>query len=582
MGNNQNKTELNIKTIAMAAALAILIGILCFFVFRHSTLGNATTDVDSPIVTDTPDVSDTDEPVEQTPEPTPEATPFAPYAVEETEPDLYLSSTDIMVDGEIIEGDYEAAYEISFGSSDEYTELKGVTTFRGNNYRDTASYGTADITEGKFEVSWTNYVGSLSAPDGSTWTGVGWTGQPLIVEWDIETRQNMNMYDWAKNTETLVEVIQTTMDGWIYFYELETGDATRDAMYLGFTVKGTGTLDPRGYPILYVGGGYTSYEGESRAFIISLIDCSIIYEYGCNDSFAWRAWSMFDSSPLVDAETDTLIHAGENGILYIIRLNSEYDAEAGTVSVEPTVVKWRYYGERTSLYSYWLGFEASPVIYESQIYLADNGGNLICLDLNTLKVNWVQDILDDSNSTPVLEVEDGHPYIYISTSFHSGWRASEYSTTNVPIWKIDAETGEIVWQVDYECYTVSSVSGGVQGSIAIGKNNVSDLIFVPVARTPQASTGQLVALDKTTGEEVWCVDTQMYSWSSPVVFYDDEGNGYIIYCTSGYYIYLLDAETGEKLDSMNIGGNIEASPAVYENYVVIGTRAEQLYGIKMT
>ena len=29
----------------------------------------------------------------------------------------------------------------------------------------------------------------------------------------------------------------------------------------------------------------------------------------------------------------------------------------------------------------------------------------MCLDLNTLQLVWVQDTLDDSNSTPVLEIE---------------------------------------------------------------------------------------------------------------------------------------------------------------------------------
>lgn len=53
----------------------------------------------------------------------------------------------------------------------------------------------------------------------------------------------MNMYDWAKEAETLVEVVYPSMDGYIYFYELQTGKATRDALNLGYTFKGTGTLD---------------------------------------------------------------------------------------------------------------------------------------------------------------------------------------------------------------------------------------------------------------------------------------------------------------------------------------------------
>lgn len=113
--------------------------------------------------------------------------------------------------------------------------------------------------------------------------------------------------------------------------------------------------------------------------------------------------------------------------------------------------------------------------------MADNGGNLMCLNLNTLQLVWVQDVLDDSNSTPVLEIENGHLYLYVSTSFRLGWRSNDSAT--IPIWKIDAETGEIIWHTDYECYTDDGVSGGVQSTIACGKNSFSDYIYVTVSKT---------------------------------------------------------------------------------------------------
>ena len=219
-----------------------------------------------------------------------------------------------------------------------------------------------------------------------------------------------------------------------------------------------------------------------------------MFEFGHNETFANRGWHMFDSSPLVSAETDQLIYPGENGILYIIHLNTKYNEQTGELSVDPdNIVKWKYNGVRSGS-RYWLGVESSAAIINNYIFLADNGGNLMCLDLNTLELVWVQDVLDDTNCSPVVDIEDGHPYIYISTSFHYGWRS--YSTAAIPIFKIDAETGEIVWRTDYTCYTVQDLSGGVQGTIAVGKNKLSDMIFVPVARTPGASSGTLAALKK--------------------------------------------------------------------------------------
>lgn len=564
------------KTVVGIVIFVALLAVLVMVVMRGVAANKALEETaESPAVT-----------VQPTPTPTPEPTPtpvglpdFKPHFVDGTEPERLISSTAIMVDGEVVE-EYESDYEINFDLPERYTELEGIVTFRGDNFRSGAAYGTAAVSSKTLTKAWSKSTSGLSDSDGIYWSGSGWTGQPLIVKWPEATRKNISaMYDWAREKEGLVEVIYATLDGHVYFYELTSGEYTREPLNLGLNYKGAGALDPRGYPILYVGSGVDSVNGRSRVKVVNLIDNSVMFEFGHNETFANRGWHMFDSSPLVSAETDQLIYPGENGILYIIHLNTKYNEQTGELSVDPdNIVKWKYNGVRSGS-RYWLGVESSAAIINNYIFLADNGGNLMCLDLNTLKLVWVQDVFDDTNCSPVVDVEDGHPYIYISTSFHYGWRS--YSTAAIPIFKIDAETGEIVWRTDYTCYTVQDLSGGVQGTIAVGKNKLSDMIFVPIARTPGASSGTLAALKKETGEVVWEKETSMYSWSSPVDFYDADGNGYLLYCNSGFNMFLIDGKTGEQLDYMNLGGNIEASPAMYGNYAVVGTRAMRTYCIQV-
>ena len=568
--------KITAKTVVGIVIFVALIAVLVMVVMRGVAANKALEETaESPAVT-----------VQPTPTPTPEPTPtpvglpdFKPHSVDGTEPERLISSTAIMVDGEVVE-QYESDYEINFDLPERYTELEGIVTFRGDNFRSGAAYGTAAVSSKTLTKAWSKSTSGLSDSDGIYWSGSGWTGQPLIVKWPEATRKNISaMYDWAREKEGLVEVIYATLDGHVYFYELTSGEYTREPLNLGFNYKGAGALDPRGYPILYVGSGVDSVNGRSRVKVVNLIDNSVMFEFGHNETFANRGWHMFDSSPLVSAETDQLIYPGENGILYIIHLNTKYNEQTGELSVDPdNIVKWKYNGVRSGS-RYWLGVESSAAIINNYIFLADNGGNLMCLDLNTLELVWVQDVLDDTNCSPVVDVENGHPYIYISTSFHYGWRS--YSTAAIPIFKIDAETGEIVWRTDYTCYTVQDLSGGVQGTIAVGKNKLSDMIFVPVARTPGASSGTLAALKKETGEVVWEKETSMYSWSSPVDFYDADGNGYLLYCNSGFNMFLIDGKTGEQLDYMNLGGNIEASPAMYGNYAVVGTRAMRTYCIQV-
>ena len=267
--------------------LVLLLAVLGFIIYKAIIANNnANAPVESPAVV-TPEPS-----VEPTPEPTPEPygiENFNPHAVESTMPEKLVKSTAINVNGENVEN-YISPYEINFDVGSKYTDVEGIVTFRGNNFRTSAAYGTANVVNGKFSTVWTNSIGGLSDANGNYWSGNGWVGQPLIVRWPDATRKNITaMYDWARQQDGLVEVIYASMDGYIHFYELESGKTTRDAMFVGYTFKGAGALDPRGYPIMYVGSGVHSVNGRSRSFIINLIDNTVMYEFGHNDGFADRA-----------------------------------------------------------------------------------------------------------------------------------------------------------------------------------------------------------------------------------------------------------------------------------------------------
>lgn len=509
-----------------------------------------------------------------------------PHAVEQTQPQAWGMNWEIFTAASEIISTYQRPEPISLGAPSDYFSLPGIPTFRGNPYRNDASYGTAVLTEKRFsDMIWTQGTGSIPTSDGtSSWTGSGWTGQPLIVEWDAQTRRNMNLYEDKKNQENLTEVIYATLDGTIYFMDLQDGSYTRDPIYIGMTFKGAGALDPRGYPLMYVGSGDYTVEGTApKMFIISLIDGSILYTYGDYDPAALRSWCAFDSSPLVDAETDTLIWPGENGILYTIKLNSVYDAAAGTISIAPEqTVRTRYMSGRSGSGSYWLGYECSVSVIDHYAYLSENGGMFYCIDLNTMELVWAQDTKDDSNSTPVAEVnaETGRGYIYTAPSLH--WTAVD-GYGSISIYKLDAITGEIIWKNDYPCATVDGVSGGVQGTPVLGRkgSNIENLIIYPVARTPDVWSGLLVALDKETGEEVWRFNMDYYAWSSPVAVYDEAGNAHIVLFDSEGNGFLMDGATGRVVDQINVGSLVEASPAVYQNRLIVGTRGQRICAIDL-
>ncbi len=535
------------------------------------------------------------------PSPTPTPTPTPPYeiphAVDSTQPSVYGLTTAVEVNGEKVDS-YEREDKIEFLPDEAYTNADGIITFRGDNYRDNAAYGTATVTNRKLTGVWSVETGELQRgigyEEGRTWTGSGWVGQPLIVRWPDNIKQLMNMYDWAKQKSGLVEVILATMDGNVYFLDLETGEATRDKLHIGMPFKGAGALDPRGYPILYLGSGdmYEADEEKSRAMAYSLIDFTRLYEFGKqNDEFALRDWHAYDSSPLVDAETDTLIYPGENGILYTVKLNTKFDETTGELSMNPdTPVKMRYAGTRStypesSTNLFWLGYETSIATLGEYGYLGTNDGFLQCINLNTMSIVWAQDIKDDTNGSPVLETDFANrtAYIYIGSSLH--FTADSDKMGDVSLYKVNAITGEIVWQHSEHVSTKSGVSGGIQATALLGKGNISDLVIIPFARTPSEDSGVLLALDKSTGAVRWTYNMEKYTWSSPIAVYDESGNAYIVVCEgsdTGGKVFLLDGKTGTLLNTFDAEKNIEASPAAYGNMVVFGTRGMKIWGIKIS
>ena len=602
--NQRNRTQSNRLTtvvILLAVTLVVLLGLL----FAQGSFGKGIiADSPKPSAGNTPSPTKTAEP---TPDPTPTPEPTPPPEITDPEQlvlDIaslpsYVSKTTVsegvyqkkFSDGGTItysvyqndkKVDYKPSYTLAFPRAKAYTEQEGVTTFRGNNYRDTASYGTRDIKEKKLEIIWEQGTGAISAHN-SYWPGSGWTGQPIIINWPEETRKIMNLNAEFKNKD-LTEVIYPILDGNIYFLDLETGKPTRNKINLGFTIKGTGMVDPRGYPLFYTGMGLNENNGKYTEFkyrAYNLLDQTEIFSIKGKDALSYRgSWGAFDSSAILSKETDTLINVGENGLIYKTKLNTRFDAVSGTLSMSPEVTKFQYKSSYNSPGADY-GIENSPAIYRNLMYTIDNGGTLLCLDINKLEPVWMYDIKDDTDSTIVLEEEEDGVFIYTANEVDKRCAGGKASKADCNIRKFNALTGELVWQKDYTCYYRSGINGGVLGTPLIGKDDIADRIMFPVCFTGSQMDGKFVALNKKTGEEIWVRDLTNYSWSSPVAIKSDDGKTYGLLCGYDGYMRLFDPMTGEDIDKVSLGVNIESSPSVYNDIAVVGSYAQKIFGVRI-
>lgn len=492
----------------------------------------------------------------------------------------YQFTEDVIVDGEVTKYYFDND-NINFEDSSEYGSDLGVLTFRGNNYRDGGSYGTVDIQEEKLEIIWDFDIGIIKTPSGGFWPGVGWTGQPSIINWEPEVLATMNVYPQFKNTD-LKEVIYATLDGNIYFCDLETGEWTREPINMGYPTKGSVSVDERGYPILYTGQGINENDSEflnPKFRMYDLTDQSVIYLIEGNDKDALRRWYAFDSSGLLDSKNDTFYELGENGIIYKIKLNTDFNLSTGELTLDPIITKFRY----TNPFGTRYGFESSPVIYDHYLFATDNSGMLICIDLQTFKTMWIYSLGDDADSSPVLEVTNEGVFLYAATEVDRQGDEENEEDQYYPsyIRKFNALTGQLIWQVEYECYYDSVINGGVLSSPIIGKNDLEGLVIYSIAKTGSKGAGKLVALDKATGQVVWEDVFDAYSWSSPTAIYTPSLKGYILFCNYYGQMNLIEGISGIVKDTISLGANIEGTPAVYENIAVIGSYAQKIFGVKI-
>jgi len=560
----------------------------------------------APVITEIPTPEPTPEPTEApTPEPTetpePTATPgptMAPTAtplprLEATAGAGSLKSTDTVYQGKK-SITFNRAQGLVATHPDQYAYYPmGVVTFRGDNFRRNAAYGTAKVETAQLSVLWKTPLGFLRTEDNGTLYGVGWTGQPAIVKWTTQVREMMNLYEEKKNTKALIEVIFGGQDGKIYFLDLKDGTATRDTINVGFPLKGSVSVDSWDRPLLAVGQGISKLPNKTGSIglhLFNLIDGKEAYflngrkndsqvQYSTNGAFDGTALFLFNNQG-----TDVMIAAGENGLLYTVDLNGKFvypnvenpDAQ-GSMEIKPSVTYLRTKSgdEKDGL----VNVEGSVAMYDRYIYMADTYGVIRCVNSDTMTTVWAVDGGDNTDASIALDMEGDTVALYTGNTAYSRLGSKK----DVTIRRLDALTGQEIWQYQIKCdYDKNQVSG-CKASPVIGQNGLKDLVIFTVNKV-NGGGSRILALNKQSGQVVWEKALDSEAVSSPVAVYNEEGRGWIIQGDQGGNLTMLDGLTGAVKSTLNLGGAIEGSPAVYKNYLVVGTCSKDnacMYGIQI-
>ena len=525
-----------------------------------------------------------------TPVPTPTPLPTATHAPTPTPlPALTASSdasklamSDTVYIGSKVQKKYERETAYAAPDPNNYTVWDaGVLTFRGDNFRRNAAFGSVEVTQDRLSVLWKKELGHIRTSD-STVYGVGWTGQPAIVKWSKEIRQLMNLSQEKKNVSALREVIFSAQDGKVYFLDLNDGEETRAPINIGYPLKGSVSVNPRGYPIVAFGQGISKLKNSSGKigyYLYNLIDQSeLMFVNGrqTDNQIQYTTNGAFDGTDLTLWNGDRMIVAGENGLLYTIDLNIDFKTD-GSLAVDPKTVYLKSKAQKAQ--DKRVGVESSVAMYNQYAFLADSYGALRCVDTTTMKTVWAYDTGDNTDAAIALDMEGSNLWLYTGNT--NSYRLGK---KNVSIRRLNAMTGEVDWTYEVACAQDNkNEMAGCKASPVIGEKSIDGLVYFTVNMLKDGGS-KVVALEKATGNVHWEYTMSANAISSPVAVYNAAGDAWIIQADQDGTLHLLDAQSGADLYGLKLDGKIEASPAVYKDTLVIGTCSRDgafMYGIKI-
>ena len=540
---------------------------------------------------------------EITPAPTPTPVParrIEPAAASGADPGLIKNVK--VYDGKKKLTDYLRAAEDTVDMPDAANYLPremGVFTFRGSSFRQNAAAGTV-ANPASMRVIWKQEASSVKDENKKFYYGIGVGSQPAIVQWATQIREMSGITDEKKAKSGLREVIVAGEDGRIYFFDLDDGEPTRKAINLGYPMRGTPSVNVKGRPFVMIGQYARKIPGSKHQIgmrCYNLLNSKEIYFFNGIDSDykntkrPYSGVGNFDTSALYDRNSDSILFAGGNGMLYLAKMsNNKLSQTTGEFSTDISYLVMATQANKEAVAR--TAVQSSLAAYQSYVFWADMGGYLRCVDANTLTVQWAVATGDAVESAVALDLDaDENLWLYTANTLQNRTKG------DAQIRRYNAETGEESWTlaVNVTIPKKKNYTPGAVASPVIGQNALSDFVYYTVSGLSanggdtvfgqkEAVPGALICIEKATGRIRWAHKLSSYSYSSPVAVYDAEGNGWILQAASDGTISLLDGRTGNLIHSMQVEGTINGSPAVYNSTMVIGTQGKNtsfIYGIAL-
>lgn len=431
--------------------------------------------------------------------------------------------------------------------------VPGLLMFRGNATR--TFYGTGPVPRAP-EVLWRtarrDRMCSVSVVRRQSlqWCGSGWTGQPAVVP-----RRNG------------VEVIFGAYDRRIHFLDGATGRPRRPSFLTGDIIKGSVTVDPDGYPLLYSG----SRDNYFRVIALDRARPTELWRLSARNAPRPMWNDDWDGNPVVIG--DYLFEGGENGWYYIVKLNRRYDAR-GRVQVRPQVLVRAASFDDSLLADIGdreVSIENSTALFGNRAYFANSGGAVWGLDLSRLRQTGRAEAVfrywtgDDTDASIVIDDEG---FLYVASELQ---RFNERSAEVGQLVKLDPNRpgDPRVWGLH-----IPAGNGERYGGVWATPALFGRMLFVAT------NSGRLLGVDRDSGIIRWEKPLPPHAWSSPIVV---DSTLIVADCRGSIHAFDVrrPGESPPLLWRFTIpsGACIESTPAMWNGTLYFGARDGYFYAI---
>jgi WD40 repeat protein len=440
-------------------------------------------------------------------------------------------------------------------------ETPGLLTFRGSPTR--SYYGEGPVPEDP-QIVWSYPDAPMchtSPRDERTWCGTGWTGQPAVFERDERT--------W---------VVFGAYDAQLHFLDYDTGEQILPSYPMNDIVKGSVSVDPDGYPLVYAGGALADDELHVVAIDRPEPEPEQLWSLHADDVSPTMWHDDWDASALI--MDDYLYQGGENSVFHIVKLNRSYDDD-GLVHVDPELVFHAPGWDQELLdgltdsarHHENVSIENSIAYDDGIAYFANGGGLVQGWDVSAIDEGVEPERVfrfwtgDDTDATITIDDEG---YLYVAVEWqHQLPRGMEVGQ----VLKLDPDQPDdpVVWSFHDpaagECCGPEH-EAGLWATVGLHE----DLIIAPT------HGGMIYGLDRMSGEVRWEINRGAQTWSSPVIVDDVWIQGSCDETVRAYDVSDTTVQPPE-LWAVQLEGCVESTPAVWEGRVFVGARGGHFYAI---